>query len=72
MNLKTKQLNRLKDNEILVDIFRDCFGESLNGFIIDFNEEFLILEKINSDCMPDGLSILQREHISRKSNRKYY
>ena len=65
MNLKTKQLNRLKDNEILVDIFRDCFEESETGFILDFNEEFLFLEKFNKNCEPDGISIMLNENISR-------
>ena len=65
MDLKTKQLNRLKDNETLVDIFRDTYEESQNGFIIDFNEEFLLMEKFNTNAQHDGISVLKMENISR-------
>ena len=65
MNLKTKQLNRLKDKEILVDIFIDCYNESVNGFIVEFNEEFLLLEKFNAECQTNGISILKTDNIAR-------
>ena len=64
MNTELKYLENLKSSKELVDVFRDSYEESLYGYIIDFNEEFLVLESID-DNNPDGIIIFNRESITR-------
>jgi hypothetical protein len=65
MNTETKYLDKLKSAKELIDVYTDRYDESLYGFIIDFNEDFLILESIDDDNNPDGVSIFNRENITR-------
>lgn len=65
MNTETKYLNELKSAKELVDIYTDRYDESLYGFVIDFNEDYLILESIDDDNNPDGVTIFNRENITR-------
>lgn len=65
MNTKTKYLDKLKSAKELVDVYTDRYDESLYAFIIDFNEDYMILESIDDDNNPDGVTILNRENITR-------
>ncbi|MBT0549603.1 hypothetical protein AWR42_02735 [Riemerella anatipestifer] len=65
MNLYTKYLEKLKTENILVDIYTDNYDESDYGFIIDFNDDFLLIEKFDKECNYDGLTILLRHNITR-------
>lgn len=65
MNTKTKYLDKLKSTKELVDVYTDRYDESLYAFIIDFNEDYMILESIDDDNNPDGVTILNRENITR-------
>lgn len=65
MNVQTKYLEKIKAEKIFIDIYTDCFEESLYGFLVDFNDEFILLEKFTNLGQVDGISILKRENISR-------
>ncbi len=65
MDLNTKYLQKLKSENILAHIYTDHYDESDYGFILDFNDEFLLIEKFDDDCNYDGLSIFQRHNITR-------
>lgn len=45
MDLNTKYLQKLKDENILADIYTDNYNKSDYGFILDFNDDFLLIEK---------------------------
>jgi hypothetical protein len=65
MNVKERYLNRIKDEKILIDLYTDSYSESYYGFIIDFNEEYLVLKKFTTESLFDGISVLRRDDISR-------
>lgn len=65
MDLHTKYLQKLKDENILADIYTDNYDESDYGFIIDFNDDFLLIEKFDDECNYDGLTIFLRHNITR-------
>lgn len=65
MNLKEKQLDTLINDETFVDIYMDYYDESYFGYIINYNVEFLVLEKINDDSLSDGICVLFRDNITR-------
>ena len=65
MDIKTKYLEKLLKDKIFVDISTDYFEEAFFGFIINFNEEFLLLEKFTDLGQPDGITVLKREAITR-------
>jgi hypothetical protein len=65
MNVKDRYLNKLKDEKILVDLYTDNYSESDYGFIIDFNEEFLVLKKFTNESLFDGISVFRRDNITR-------
>jgi hypothetical protein len=65
MDLKTATLSKLKDQQELVDIFIDHFDTSVYGYIIDYSEEFLLIEQYDAECRPEGISVLFRDHITR-------
>lgn len=65
MNTETKYLEKLKSAKDLVDVYTDRYDESLYGFIIDFNEDYMILESIDDDNNPDGVTIFNRQNITR-------
>jgi hypothetical protein len=57
MELKTKYLHKLKNEHILADFYTDNFDESDYGFVVDFNDEYLLIEKVNDECSYDGFTI---------------
>lgn len=65
MNTETKYLDKLKASKELVDIYTDRYEESSFGFIVQYNNDYLVLESIDDDNNPDGLIIFQRENITR-------
>jgi hypothetical protein len=65
MNVKERYLNRIKDEKILIDLYTDSYSESYYGFIIDFNEEYLVLKKFTTESLFDGISVLRRDDIYR-------
>jgi len=65
MDIKTKHIDKLKTEQILVDIYTDNYDESDYGFIIDYNDDFLVIEKFDNECNYDGLSIFFRHNITR-------
>ena len=65
MDIQTKYIDKFKSEQTFVDIYTDNYDDSDYGFIMDFNEDFLLLEKFNSDCFYDGVTIFIRENITR-------
>lgn len=65
MDLNTKYLHKLKNENILADIYTDNYDESDYGFVVDFNENFLLIEKFDGECNYDGLTIFFRHNITR-------
>jgi hypothetical protein len=65
MSLEEKYLNKIVQEEIFVNIFRDGFDEESFGFILDFNEDFILLEYYKEDSSHDGVAILLREDVTR-------
>lgn len=65
MSIQTKYLDKLKHDQTFVHIIVDKYEESHYGFIIDFNNELLSIERFNSDFNYDGLVIIKRDSISK-------
>jgi hypothetical protein len=65
MSVEIKYLSKLRDDKTFVYIYTDSYSEADYGFIIDFNEEFLVLKKFNEESLFDGISILRRDNITR-------
>ncbi|GEM_PF-981134 len=65
MTVRDTHLNKLREEKVLVDLYTDSYGESYYGFIIDFNEEYLVLKKFTVESLFDGISVLRRDDITR-------
>jgi len=65
MKIETKYLKKLKFSRELVDIYTDRYDETEFGFIIDFNDDYLVIESIDDESNPNGISIFNRENITR-------
>lgn len=65
MELKTKYLAKLKNEQILADFYTDNYDESDYGFVVDYNDDYLLIEKFDDECNYDGLTIFLRHNISR-------
>lgn len=65
MKLERKYLKQLKKNKEFVDIYTDNYDESNFGFIVDFNDTFLVLDSYNEDAKADGIVVFFRENITR-------
>ena len=65
IELKTKYLDKLKTEQILADFHTDKYGESDYGFVVDFNDKFLIIENFDNKGRYDGLIIFLRQDITR-------
>ncbi len=65
LDIKTKYISKLKNEQILADFYTDYYDESDYGFVVDFNDEFLLIEKFDVECNYDGLSIFLQHNISR-------
>ncbi|UYQ91650.1 hypothetical protein MKQ68_16295 [Chitinophaga horti] len=65
MSLETKYLGKLKHYQTLVDISIDRYNDFDFGYVVDFNDEFLLIERFESEGAYDGLSLLRRDRVSR-------
>ncbi|MCK7557051.1 hypothetical protein MKQ70_19385 [Chitinophaga sedimenti] len=65
MSLETKYLGKLKHYQTLVDITIDRYDDFDFGYVVDFNEEFLLIERFDGTGMYDGYSLLLRDRVSR-------
>ena len=65
MSVEKKYLEKLSKENILVDIFTDNYAESFYGFIVKFNDDFLLLEHYNDDLIYNGIIIFKTENITR-------
>ncbi|WP_452218337.1 hypothetical protein [Lacinutrix undariae] len=65
MKTEEKHLNKLIKEDTFVNIYTDRYDESYLGFIVEFNDEFLIFEEYNDDSNPDGITVFFRENITR-------
>ncbi|MDD2984528.1 MAG: PQQ-dependent sugar dehydrogenase [Crocinitomicaceae bacterium] len=63
--MQTKYFEKLKTENIFMDIYTDRYDESIYGFIVDFNDEFVLLEHYTDIGEIGGIAILKRENISR-------
>jgi hypothetical protein len=65
MDLKIKYLEKLKQEQILAGFYTDNYDESDYGFVIDFNDDFLLIENFDNDCNYDGITIFMLQNITR-------
>jgi len=65
MSIQDKYLKKLITDKTFVQIFADHYGEYYFGFIIELNNDFLLLEKYTSESYSDGITIFLRENITR-------
>lgn len=65
MDLKTKYLEKLKNEQILADFYTDSYSETTYGFVLNFNEDFLLVEKFDDECNYDGLTIFLLHNVTR-------
>lgn len=65
MGLKAKYLEKFKNENILVDFYTDNYEESDFGFVIDFNDDYLLIESFDSDCKYDGIITFLRQDVTR-------
>ena len=65
MALTTKYLEKLKNENTVADIYTDNYDESDYGFIVGFNDDFLLIEKFDDEYNYDGLTIFLRHNITR-------
>ncbi|TAG43513.1 MAG: hypothetical protein EAZ31_04170, partial [Cytophagia bacterium] len=65
MDIQTKYISKFKSEKTFLLIYTDHFDDSTYSFVIDYNEEFLVLECFNEDGDYNGISILLRENITR-------
>lgn len=65
MEIHTKYLQKLKAENTLTCLYTDHFNESYDGYVLDFTDEFLIFEKVDTNFKFDGICILYRNDITR-------
>ncbi|WP_295122446.1 hypothetical protein [uncultured Chitinophaga sp.] len=65
MSVESKYLGKLKHYQTFVDVSIDRYDDFDFGFIVDYNDEFLLLERFDSEGLYDGFSLLMRDRISR-------
>jgi len=65
MSIETKSLKKLITDKTFVDVYADRYDESSYGFIIDFNDDFLVLDSFDDDSVADGAVVFFRENITR-------
>jgi hypothetical protein len=65
MNLEQKQLDRFIKEETFINIFTDNYDDSYLGFLIDSNDQFLVLKKFDDKGNFDGIIIIFIENITR-------
>jgi hypothetical protein len=57
MNLRKKYLDKLRNEQILANFYTDNYAESDYGFVVDYNDDFLLIEKFDDECNYDGFTI---------------
>lgn len=65
MDLKNATFSRLKEQQELLDIFIDHFDTSTYGYLIDYSDDFILIESYDAECRQEGISVLFREYITR-------
>lgn len=65
MELQQKYLEKLHIEKTLVDVYTDYFEESTYGYIVKFNDDFILLEQFTSIGEANGICIIRRENITR-------
>ncbi|MFD2910242.1 hypothetical protein ACFSX9_16040 [Flavobacterium ardleyense] len=65
MKIEEKYLEKIKSENIFIDIYTDHYEESFYGFIINYTDNLILIEKYNDDFIYDGISVFQRENITR-------
>jgi hypothetical protein len=65
MDIKLKYLNKIVNEKIFVDIYTDHYDESRFGYVLDFNDNFLLLECFTDESKFDGIIAFHRENITR-------
>jgi hypothetical protein len=65
MNLQKNCIEKLKNEQTLVEIYTDIYDKSDCGFINECNEDFLLLEKFDNDGNYEGFSIFMKQNISK-------
>ena len=65
MNLKIKYLNKLKTEQILACFYTDHYETYEFGFIIDFNEDYLVIERFDNKGNYEGLTVYLQHTITR-------
>lgn len=59
MDIEKKYMLQVKNQKTFIDL--SVNGESNFGFIVDFNDEFLIFEAFDTNGIPDGITVFFRE-----------
>ncbi len=65
MTVSEKILEKLVNEQILVDVFSDYFDLSMFGFIRKFNRDLIVFEHYNDDAIYNGIIIFRRQDITR-------
>jgi hypothetical protein len=65
MKIADKTLETIQTKGIYVDVFTDHFDESFFGFVLVFNDHFLLLEHYNNDGFYNGVIVFRRQDITR-------
>jgi len=65
MSLETKYLKKIINERTFVDIYNDNYEESCYGYILDFNDTFLVLDSYNDESIADGIIVFFRGNITR-------
>ncbi|WP_298396034.1 hypothetical protein [Flavobacterium sp.] len=65
MDLQQQYFQKFQTEKILVDVYTDYFEESTYGYIVKFNDDFILLEQFTSIGEVNGISIIRRENITR-------
>jgi hypothetical protein len=65
MSVETKYLEKIVNERIFVDIYTDNYDESCYGYILDFNDSFLVLDSYDDESNADGIIVFFKENITR-------
>jgi len=65
MYVTTKYLEKLKNEQLLAEFYTDRYGESDYGFLLDYTDEFIAIEKFDNKCNYEGIVIFFRKNVSR-------
>lgn len=65
MKVQEKYLDKFIQENTFVDIYTDRYRNTNFGFIIEYDDEYLVLEKISEEGKPDGIGVFIRENITR-------